>query len=313
MPQVAALGLPPQAIWAAVFAFGCVLGSFLNVVIHRLPRMEGYWSLEFPRVSLPVINRHTLCVGDHSVVLPLPIRSTYNLALPPSACPACGKPIAWYDNIPVLSWILLGGRCRQCRHPISVRYPVVELAMGILVWGLYLHFGPSIRTLGLVVLVGALMVCFWIDVDFMIIPDSVTLPILWAGLIFNAVFFRAAPAVVGAAGGYLLFRAIEGMSLLVLKREGMGRGDAKLAAMLGAWVGPAILAAGLFVGFVVGSLVGVGVEFARHRWNLRAALGAIARRETRPFPLGPSLVIGGLASIFGGDRMFAWYLGFLRG
>ncbi|MBU6429999.1 MAG: A24 family peptidase, partial [Cyanobacteria bacterium REEB65] len=131
----------PQAIGAAVLALGCIVGSFLNVVIYRLPKMEGYWREVSPPVGLPILQSHPRCVGDHTVALPLPVQSTFNLAWPGSACPACGNPIAWYDNIPILSWVALGGRCRKCKAPISARYPAVEIATGLLLLCVYLKFG----------------------------------------------------------------------------------------------------------------------------------------------------------------------------
>lgn len=313
LPLVAALGLPPQAIWAVVFGLGCIVGSFLNVVIHRLPKMEGYWRDVMPEIPLPVRDRHPICVGDHTVAVPLNVQSRYDLAWPPSACGSCKAPIAWYDNVPVLSWILLGGRCRACKASFSIRYPLVELSTGLLFAAIEAHYGLTIRSLGLAALVGALVACFWIDVDYMILPDSITLPMIWIGLLLNAALGHAGPAVAGAAAGYLVFRAIEEFSKRVFKRDGMGRGDAKLAAMLGAWLGPTLLAAGLFCGFVLGSMTGVVVEMARRKWNPGETVRAIAQHRTRPFPLGPSLVIGGIASLFGGDRLVTWYLGFLRG
>ncbi|MBU6430565.1 MAG: A24 family peptidase, partial [Cyanobacteria bacterium REEB65] len=159
------------------------------------------------------------------------------------------------------------------------------------------------------------------DVDYMVLPDSVTLPMIWVGLLFHVLVPAgsaanvpdARGAVLGAVAGYLAFRFIEASSRWLLGRDGMGRGDAKLAAMMGAWVGPILLVVALFAGFVIGALVGLLVEAARRRWNPVAAWRAIARHETRPFPFGPALVLGGFASIFGGEQLMAWYLGLLRG
>ena len=327
MPQDSALGLPPQAVWAVVLGIGLILGSFLNVVIYRLPLMEGYWREIVPLVDLRVLNPHPVCVGDHTVAVPLPMHSRFNLAWPPSSCTTCGNEIAWFDNIPVVSWVLLGGRCRSCRQPISGRYPLVEAITGALFLGAYLVFGLNWLFVGSCILSAALVVCFWIDLDYMILPDSVTLPLIWTGLLFHAarsalahssgggslLWPSPAGAILGAATGYVIFRAIETASALWLGRAGMGRGDAKLAAMMGAWLGPALLGVGLFAGFALGSLTGIVVEAARRRWNPLAALSAIFRHETRPFPFGPSLALGGAVAMFGGEHLVAWYLGLLRG
>ena len=173
--------------------------------------------------------------------------------------------------------------------------------------------------LGMMALSAAMVAVFWIDIDFMMIPDSITLPLIWTGLVFNSIVppsltgVGAVGAILGAAGGYLLFRLIESAARIFLKREGMGRGDAKLAAMMGAWMGPFALAVGLFLGFIIGSLAGVVVEIGRRRFDIKAAFRAVMQHETRPFPFGPSLVLGGFVSIFAGDRLLGWYVGMLRG
>lgn len=313
------LGLPPGFIWVVVLGFGAILGSFLNVVIHRLPRIEGYWADVFPRVDLPVLNRHPIEVGDHTVAEVLPVKRDYTLAFPPSRCPKCEREIAWYDNVPVLSWLLLGGKCRGCKARISVRYPLVEGTFAAICAGLYAQYGISLYFAGMIAMAAALVAIFWIDVDFMMIPDSITQPFVWAGLLFHAVFppqwtgLSADYAIVGAAGGYLFFRAVEGVARVLLRKEGMGRGDAKLAALLGAWLGPYLLAVGLFLGFLIGSVMGVVVELVRRGFDLRAALRAMVRHETRPFPFGPSLVLGGFASVFAGGSILQWYFGLMRG
>lgn len=314
-----ALGLPPGFLLVVVLGFGAILGSFLNVVIYRLPRIEGYWAEPDPVVNLPVINDHPIEVGDHTVAVPLPVRREFSLAWPASHCPRCQKPIAWYDNIPVLSWLLLGGRCRRCKAPIPVRYPLVETAVALLFGGLYVRYGLSPLALGMMALTAAMVAVFWIDVDFMMIPDAITLPFIWAGLVFHTFVpptltgVGSSGAVLGAAAGYLLFRGIEAAARLFLKKEGMGRGDAKLAAMMGAWMGPVALAVALFMGFIAGSVAGIVVEIGRRHFDIRAAFRAVMTHETKPFPFGPSLVVGGLASMFAGDRLLSWYLGMVRG
>lgn len=309
-----AIGLPPQAIWVLVLGFGAIIGSFLNVVIHRLPRIEGFWQEIKPLIPLFVINRHPIEVSDDTVVLPLPIRRTYTLSYPASHCTGCDKPIAWYDNIPVIAWLLLSGKCRNCKAAISIRYPLVEAATAILFAGLYSQYGLSVPFFGLCGLAAAMIVIFWIDVDFMMIPDSITLPMIWTGLLVHGLVTGAGTmAIEGAALGYLVFRGIELLALVLLKKEGMGRGDAKLAAMMGAWIGPKHLATALFLSFIIGSLAGIAVEVYRKQLNVAKALEAVWRHETQPFPFGPSLVLGGFSAMFAGDRLIAWYFGLMRG
>lgn len=314
----AALDLPPGFIWVVVVVFGAMVGSFLNVVIYRLPRIEGIWNATVPSVPLPVIGTHPIEVGDHTVAAPLPVNQPYSLAWPPSHCPRCQNTLAWHDNIPIASWLLLIGRCRFCNGRISLRYPLVEGTVAALFAGLYAKFGISPMTLAMMALVAAMIAILWIDLDTMIIPDSITMPMVWTGLLFCVLGelansgMKASEGVLGAIGGYAVFRAIEAASRLWLKKEGMGRGDAKLAAMMGAWLGPKGLAVTLFVGFLVGSLAGILVELIRRQMSLKAAIRAVVNHDSTPFPFGPSLVVGGLAGIFIGPSLVDWYFGLVQ-
>lgn len=253
------LGHLPWAFVAGVaLLFGCLVGSFLNVVIYRLPRGE---SIVWP--------------GSH--------------------CPRCAAPLHWWENIPLVSFTLLRGRCRTCRESIPWRYPLVEAMTGALWLALALREGVGLRFLAETALVSALVAIFWIDLDTMLILDAITWPGIALGIAYSAGLEHALiPHLLAAIGGYLFFRLIEWGSERALGVAGMGRGDAKLAALMGAWLGPAGLAVGLMVAFVLGSAIGL---------VLRARAG-----ESRPFPFGPSMVLGALTSVFGGQAIWGWYL-----
>lgn len=256
--------LPMAFVAFAACVFGCLIGSFLNVVIYRLPNEE---SIVWP--------------GSH--------------------CPRCDTSLHWYENIPLLSYAVLGGKCRTCKQPISWRYPLVEATTGLLWLALMLREGPTLRFFAEAVLASVLVAIFWIDVDTMLILDVMTWPGIALGLVYAAWVAQALPLHLGAAvGGYAFFLAIELVSRWVFKVDGMGRGDAKLAAMMGAWLGPSGLAVALMIAFTLGSVIGL-------------ALKARAGGESKPFPFGPALVLGTFASLFAGHAIWAWYVGLLMG
>lgn len=256
--------LPAAFLASVVLVFGCMIGSFLNVVIYRLPREE---SVVWP--------------GSH--------------------CPHCSTPLQWWENLPIMSYLALRGRCRTCREPISWRYPVVEASTGLLWVALLLREGPTPRFFAEAVLVALLMAIFWIDIDTMYILDVTTWPGIALGLLFGALVMGAwLPHTAAAVGGYAFFRFIEWASEKALGVPGMGRGDAKLAALMGAWLGPSGLAVALMIAFTLGSVVGL-------------ALKARSGGESKPFPFGPSLVVGAVASLFAGSALWSWYLGLILG
>ena len=278
--------LKPAAFVLLVFVFGLVIGSFLNVVIHRLPRMMmRAWRQEilasFPGTVLPA--------GEEP-------QGRYSLAVPRSACPCCGQQIRARDNIPLLSWLLLRGRCRKCGTAISLRYPVVELLTGLgFAWCAY-SFGVSWHTAAALVFTATLMALVWIDIDEMLLPDQLTLPLLWLGLLVNlhGTFAPLADAVIGAAAGYLsLWLVYWGFKLLTGK-EGMGYGDFKLLAALGAWMGWQQLPLVILLSSVVGAVLGLAMM--------------LRRGESRPLPFGPYLAIAGWIAFFWGARLTDWYL-----
>jgi leader peptidase (prepilin peptidase)/N-methyltransferase len=243
-----------------VVVFGLVLGSFLNVVIARLPERRSLWA-------------------------------------PRSACPGCGAPIAWYDNVPVLSFALLRGRCRTCAASIPWRYPLVEAVTGALFGAAWLEFGPTAEFVVAAVLLAALVAITAIDLRHQIIPDAITLPGILAGITANVAtrHLNWAEVALGIALGGGVFFAI-----IVASRGGMGAGDMKLGAMLGAFLGWKIALFALMVAVVIGGVSAVALM----------ALGVRNRKDAIPF--GPFLALGGAAALFWGEGVVQWYASGLR-
>ncbi|MGH8426849.1 MAG: prepilin peptidase [Gammaproteobacteria bacterium] len=268
-----------SVLLAAAGIVGLVVGSFLNVVIHRLPRMlERRWREECAELT-----------GTPPETAP----ERYNLVVPRSACPACGRPIPAWENIPVLSWLALGGRCRGCRVRIGLRYPAVELLGGALAVILAWRFGPTPAFAGGLLLAWTLLAAATIDLTHLILPDVLTLPLLWVGLLFNlgGTYVSLSAAVIGAVVGYLVLWIVYHGFRLATGKEGLGRGDFKLLAALGAWLGwqmlPLIILAAALVGVLVGGA-----------WLLLARRG----RE-HPIPFGPFLAAAGLLALLAGPAI----------
>ena len=285
MDFLAALQSFPILLYATVAFLGLCVGSFLNVVIHRLPKMmEARWKADCAELE-----------GRE-----VPEAAPYNLFTPGSACPGCRAPIRAWQNIPVVSWIALRGKCANCKTAISVRYPLVELFTGALFVLAAWRFGygwPLVAALGFV---AALVALTCIDFDTQLLPDDITFPLLWGGLIANVfgLFIDLRAAVLGAVAGYLVLWTVYWGFKLLAKKEGMGYGDFKLLAAIGAWTGwqvlPFVIVASAGVGAVVGGLV----LFLSKR-------GA----DTR-IPFGPYLALGGiLGLVWGREAVIAW-LGF---
>ena len=271
---------------------GLLLGSFLNVVIHRLPQMlERQWDAE--------CQAH-LAHRGHASPLPVDASAPLNLAHPRSHCPHCGRPLRWYENVPVFSYLALRGRCAGCRQRISLRYPLVELATaalcayGIARWGLT-PAGMAWSGLGATLLTLAL-----IDWDTTLLPDSLTVPLVWAGVLAAALGWTGttlSDAVWGAAGGYGSLWLVYWAFKLATGKEGMGYGDFKLFAALGAWFGWQALVPIILMSSVMGALVGIALQ-------LRQGL-----REGGYMPFGPFLAGAGGASLVWGDRPVQALLG----
>ena len=259
---------------------GLMVGSFLNVVIHRLPiMMEREWQQEY---------QHFLHPDQPPEELPV-----YNLATPASACPNCGHKIRPWQNVPVLSYLLLGGKCAGCRTTISIRYPLVEATGAVLAVLIGLTFGASWQTLVLCPVAWALLALTMIDLDTQLLPDVITLPLLWAGLMVNsfAVIVPLSDALWGAVGGYLTLWTVYHVFKALTGKEGMGYGDFKLLAALGAWLGWLMLLPMI----ILSSLVG-----------LVLAVGFIAKQgRSEPMPFGPSIAIAGLIAMLWGQPLLS--------
>ncbi len=252
-----------------VFIAGLFIGSFLNVCIFRMPR-------------------------------------NISVVMPSSRCPRCSTPIRAWDNIPVLSYILLRGRCRYCREKISLRYPLIELANGLLYAGSLWRFGLGWSFVVYCLLCSALLVITFIDIDFQIIPDRITLPGIPLGLVLGSLllpdpFMRAEPlgyraSFIGAAAGFLFYYSVAHLSIRILRKEGMGGGDIKLMTMVGGLLGWKAVLLTTFAGSVSGSVVGILMM-------LRKGQG-----RGMLIPFGPFLALGALATIFFGQEILLWYL-----
>jgi leader peptidase (prepilin peptidase) / N-methyltransferase len=279
-----AVAHPAVFPWVCLLV-GLVVGSFLNVVIHRLPKMmERAWKEE--------------CAGlDNPAPRPKPAEK-YNLFVPRSACPVCGHGITALENIPVVSWAVLRGRCSACKARISTRYPVVELLSGVAAAWSATHFGVTPAAFGAMVFVWCIIAASVIDFDTQLLPDSITLPLLWLGLLLNAggVFTDLHSAVVGAAAGYLALWSVFWLFRLVTGKEGMGYGDFKLLAAIGAWCGWQMLPLTIILSSFIGAAVGIALMvFARHGRNV-------------PIPFGPYLGAAGVVALFWGPQLTRQYL-----
>jgi len=264
---------------------GLTVGSFLNVVIYRLPlMMEAHWRRDCCELLEIEQEKQGTVLG---------------LATPNSHCPSCKAPIKPWHNIPVLSYLLLGGRCANCGVAISPRYPVIEAVTGVMTLTLAWYFPLSPALLGAVLLTWALIALTMIDVDHQLLPDSITLPLLWLGLLFNTAgtFTPLQDAVFGAAAGYLLLWSIYWLFKLLTGKEGMGYGDFKLLAALGAWLGWQMLPLIVLLSSLVGALCGVALMFIKRRG------------KDIPIPFGPYLAAAGWIALLWGDTLVARYLG----
>ncbi|EKB26864.1 prepilin peptidase [Aeromonas dhakensis] len=275
----------PWLYFSLVFLFSLMIGSFLNVVIHRLPIMlEREWQAEY----LSYFNPETQPQQEER----------YNLMVPRSACPHCGHAITAMENIPLLSWLWLKGRCRECQAPISPRYPLVELLTALLSLVVAATFPPSWGLLAALLLTWVLVALTFIDLDKMLLPDQLTLPLLWGGLLFNLAggFVPLADAVIGAMAGYLVLWSLYWAFKLLTGKEGMGYGDFKLLAALGAWLGWQALPIVLLLSSLVGAIIGISLILLRNH------------HQGKPIPFGPYLAIAGWIALLWGDTITRWYL-----
>ncbi len=273
----------PAAFIGVCTVLGLLVGSFLNVVIHRLPKMLDLgWKQQCAELRGEAPEAH----------------ERYNLLVPRSACPHCGHPIGAMENIPVLSYLMLRGKCRGCGAAISPRYPLIEAASGALCGYAAWHFGFGMAGGGAMLLIWALLALTVIDYDTQLLPDSITLPLIWAGLILNlgSTYASLHDAVLGAIFGYLSLWAVYWLFKIMTGKEGMGYGDFKLLSALGAWMGWQMLPLIIVLSSMVGAAVGI------------ALIVAIKRGRDIPIPFGPYLAGGGLIALFWGHALTERYL-----
>jgi leader peptidase (prepilin peptidase) / N-methyltransferase len=282
MEFLEALQKSPELLMTTVAILGLCVGSLLNVVIHRLPKMmQAQW-------------REECAALEGRELAP---ESTYNLFTPRSGCPQCRAPITALQNIPVVSWLALRGKCAACKTPISARYPAVELLGGALAAGVAWRFGYSAALVFGLVYVWMMIALTFIDLDTQLLPDDITLPLLWLGLLANVrgTFTDLPSAVLGAAGGYLILWSVYWAFRLIAKKEGMGFGDFKLLAAIGAWTGWQVLPVVIVISAGLGAIIG------------SIALWAAKRGIDTRIPFGPYLALGGIFGLFWGrEAVVAW-------
>ncbi|MDE1338222.1 prepilin peptidase [Vibrio aestuarianus] len=271
--------------------FGLIVGSFLNVVIYRLPKiMEREWQQE--------------CADSFPEYHIAPPEGQLTLSIPRSTCPHCNTPIRVIDNIPLFSWLFLRGKCSHCKSPISVRYPAIELLTASLSLLIATHFGFSYFSVALLFFTFILIAATFIDLDTMLLPDQLTLPLLWAGLALS--LLQVSPvslndAVIGAMAGYLSLWSVYWLFKLATGKEGMGYGDFKLLAALGAWLGWQYLPMIILMSSLVGLVFGI-IQLRLQKKGIDKA-----------FPFGPYLAIAGWLTLIWGSNIMGWYIGSVVG
>ncbi len=284
MPLLDFLASHMLALVLCTLLVGLLIGSFLNVVVYRLPKMLlRDWQAQ----AREILNLPADADGQ-----------TFNLILPNSSCPHCAHEIKPWENIPIVSWLFLRGKCSACKAPISTRYPLVELTCGLLSAYVAWHFGFTWQTGSMLLLTWGLLAMSLIDADHQLLPDVLVLPLLWIGLMVNqfGLFASPADALWGAIAGYLSLWSVYWLFKLVTGKEGMGYGDFKLLAMLGAWGGWQILPLTILLSSLVGAVLGVIML------RLRNA------ETSTPIPFGPYLAIAGWIALLWGEQITASYL-----
>ena len=272
-------------IYTAVVLFSILIGSFFNVVIHRLPiMMERDW-----KTQCADLLKCESGVEDQ----------VYNLVVPRSACPACKHQIRWYENIPVLSYLFLGGKCSQCKTPISIQYPFIEILTAVIAVTCLQVFGINEQGFLAIVFSWLLLILAIIDLKTTYLPDILNYVLLWSGLLISipAIFISTETSIIGAAAGYLILWSVYWIFKLATKKEGMGHGDFKLLAAIGAWVGFSLLPAVIVISSVLGSVIGISmIVFRKHQRQV-------------PIPFGPYLAIAGWVCLLWGQQIQNSFLG----
>ena len=280
-----ALQTSPPAFYFTLGVLGLIVGSFLNVVIYRLPKMlQNEWHREC---------RKLLEINDAE---PSEVES-YNLVLPRSRCPRCAHKITALENIPILSYILLAGKCSACKAAISLRYPVIEFLSAAIAIFIAWRFGYSVQTILAIILSWSLLVLSMIDIDEQLLPDDITLPFLWLGLFANMfeVFTDIYSSLIGAMLGYGILWSVYMMFKLLTGKEGMGYGDFKLLAMLGAWLGWQVIPLIILLSSICGAVIGIGLIVLR------------AHDKSKPIPFGPYLALAGWIALVWGTELLGIY------
>lgn len=279
----------PALFIGAVAVLSLIIGSFLNVVIYRLPKMmENDWQQEY----------QAYFNADANAATP----AKFNLAVPRSACPACNAPVQARDNVPVLSWLLLKGKCRNCQAAISARYPIVEALTAVLSAAVAWKLGFGTAAAVVIFTTWVLIALTFIDIDKMLLPDQLTLPLLWLALLFSlsdSAFVNPAQAIVGAAAGYLSLWSVYWLFKLVTGKEGMGYGDFKLLAVFGALLGAAQLPLIILLSSLVGAVVGITL------------LSVQGKNKATPIPFGPYIAAAGWIALLWGEQLTKAYLRYL--
>lgn len=280
----------PWLFYSSVLFLGLCVGSFLNVVVYRLPlMMERGWKHEchvFLELPLPEAEQKPLAL---------------NLATPASACPNCGHNLHFWENIPVLSYLFLRGKCSSCKTSISIQYPLVEMFTGIASLTVAYQFGITLQTLAALGFTWVLIALTLIDLKKQLLPDNMTLPLLWFGIFFSLfdVFTDLKSSIIGAMAGYLILWSVYHLFKLLTRKEGMGFGDFKLLAALGAWAGFSYLPLIVLISSVVGSIAGITMLI----------IGKT--KQQQPIPFGPYLAIAGWIALLWGETINTAYLAFL--
>ncbi|GLP97466.1 prepilin peptidase [Paraferrimonas sedimenticola] len=291
MQQLIELMAQNNALWlSTALVFGLVVGSFLNVVIHRTPvLLKRQW-----REDCAELVPDAPAYDDG-----YPKR--YNLVTPNSTCPKCGHAIKAWQNIPVISWLLLKGKCANCQTPISKRYPIVETITGLMIVAVAHAFGPTWTFLFAALFTFTLIALTGIDLDEMLLPDNMTLPLLWLGLIVNVsgTFVPLQDAVIGAAAGYLSLWSVFWLFKLVTGKEGMGYGDFKLLAAAGAWLGWQMLPMIILLSSLIGAIVGISLMAFKKL------------QQGNPIPFGPYIAGAAWVAMLWGESIWHWYLSML--
>lgn len=286
----------PVLYLSAAFVLGLIVGSFLNVVIHRLPLMlKQQWKSDCQEFLAEVAEDNTPGIAPDKK------QATFNLVHPRSRCPHCGHQITALENIPVISYLFLKGRCSECKTHISIRYPIIETISGLMVFIVAWQLGFSAQAGYAMLLTWVLLSLTFIDLDHFYLPDNLVLPFLWLGLLVNLdnTFTDIKSAVIGAAAGYLVLWSVYQFFKKLTGKEGMGYGDFKLLAMLGAWLGWQMLPAIIILSSFVGAVVGISlILFKNHQRN-------------QPIPFGPYLAAAGWIAILWGEQINQAYLNWL--